>query len=81
MGLNKHSRSIGVSEKYWKIIKDLYKLFIAFYEGNVTLGSINTSFIVLVLKINILEEVRDFKPISLLNCYVKIVTKLLVERL
>jgi hypothetical protein len=47
----------------------------------VDLQAINTIFITLVPKVNSPSNVNDFKPISLINYVVKIITKLLGERL
>jgi hypothetical protein len=43
--------------------------------------SINTSFITLVPKVNTPSRINDFSPISLINCVVKVITKLLGDRL
>ena len=43
--------------------------------------SINHSFITLVPKVRNLESVNGFRPISLLNCSIKLLTKILAERL
>jgi hypothetical protein len=48
-------------------------------EANIQ--AINSSFITLVPKVNSLTRVNDFRPISLINYVVKIITKLLGERL
>ena len=69
-------------KKCWQIIKeDFYKLFDAFFELDVNLESISNSFITLVAKINSPETVNDFRPISLLNMDIKLLIKLLADRL
>jgi hypothetical protein len=69
-------------KKCWGIIKeDIYKLCLDFFDGAVDLQAINNSFITLVLKVNNPTTVNDFRPISLINCVVKIITKLLGDRL
>ena len=45
------------------------------------LESINSSFITLVPKISSPESISDFRPISLLNCSLKLLTKILADRL
>jgi hypothetical protein len=66
----------------WHIIKeDIYKLCDDFYEGNLNLESINIGHITLIPKIQNPEGVNDFRPITLLNCILKILTKLLANRL
>jgi hypothetical protein len=52
-----------------------------FHAGNISLESINSSYITLIPKIDNPSTPGDFKPISLLNCVLKIITKLLANRL
>jgi retron-type reverse transcriptase len=52
-----------------------------FFDNRVNLAPINGSFLVLVPKCSNPTTVNDFRPISLLNCCVKMITKLLAERL
>jgi retron-type reverse transcriptase len=69
-------------KKCWSIIKDdFYKLCQDFFDDNVNLESINYSFITLIPKTSSPETINEFRPISLLNCSIKILTKLLAERL
>lgn len=69
-------------KKYWPIIKeDIYRIFFDFYENRVILSPINGSHIVLVPKNNNPIMALDYRPISLLNCCIKMLTKLLAERL
>jgi hypothetical protein len=69
-------------KKCWSIIcQDFYKLCDTFYSGDICLQSINGSLITLVPKHDDAIKVADFTPISLLNTSVKIVTKLLANRL
>lgn len=66
----------------WHIIKyDFYDLCHAFYIGDICLQSINWSFITLVPKVDNPSQSSHFRPISLLNISVKIITKLLANRL
>ena len=69
-------------KKCWDIIKpDFYKLCEEFYNGELDLQSINNSYITLVPKINNPESVNDYRPISLLNSTIKLLTKILADRL
>ena len=66
----------------WPIIKfDFYRLCHEFWEGTVNLQSINDAFIMLIPKTNSPEGPNDFRPISLLNSCLKLLTKLLANRL
>jgi len=69
-------------KKAWHIIRqDMYKLCFDFYLHIADLKSINSSYITLVLKKDNPELVNDFRPISLLNTPLKIIAKLLANRL
>ena len=66
----------------WSIIaEDFYRLINDFYHGNISLQSINASFITLIPKKDNPVRANDFRPISLLNCSIKIISKLLANRL
>jgi hypothetical protein len=68
--------------KCWSIIaQEFYELCKGFYEGHICMQSINGSHIVLVPKKDNPVKVRDFRPISLLNSSIKLLTKLLANRL
>jgi hypothetical protein len=66
----------------WPIIKyDFYRLCDEFWDGTVNLQSINDAFITLIPKINSPAGPNDYRPISLLNISLKILTKLLANRM
>ncbi|KAM3292613.1 hypothetical protein ACQJBY_036379 [Aegilops geniculata] len=66
----------------WPIIApDFYKLINDFYHGTVNLQSINYSYITLIPKTDAASTPAEFRPISLLNCTLKVITKLLANRL
>jgi hypothetical protein len=69
-------------KKCWSIIRqDFYNLCEAFYAGGLCLQSINESHITLIPKKDGPRRVSDYRPISLLNISIKIITKLLANRL
>jgi hypothetical protein len=69
-------------KKCWYIIKDdIYDVCMDFFNGKVDLQAINNSFITLVPKVTSPMTQNDFRPISLINCIMKIITKLLGDRL
>lgn len=66
----------------WSTIKEnFYNLCDEFYEGNLDITSISEGYITLIPKIASPETANDYRPITLLNCCLKIVTKLLADRL
>jgi len=69
-------------KKAWHIIREeFYKLCSDFYNHTAALKSINHSYITLVPKKDNPENITDFRPISLLNTSLKIITKILANRL
>ena len=69
-------------KKCWPIsCEDFYRLCEAFHSGNICLQSINGSLITLIPKKDDALKILDYRPISLLNTLVKIITKLLANRL
>lgn len=52
-----------------------------FFEGNPLPKGISSSFISLIHKIINPKEVKDFRPISLINCSLKLLTKVLTNRM
>ena len=65
----------------WEIVKeDFYNLCFNFFNGSWDLQSINNSHITLIPKTNNLATVNDFRPISHLNCAIKVIIKLLANR-
>jgi mannosylglycoprotein endo-beta-mannosidase len=69
-------------KKCWNLVApEFYKLCEEFYNGSLCLRSINSSFITLVPKIDNPRLSGDFRPISLLNSSIKVITKLLAQRL
>jgi hypothetical protein len=52
-----------------------------FYHGRAPLDRLNLAFITLLPKIDAMVNVDGFRPISLQNCMVKMVTKILATLL
>jgi hypothetical protein len=66
----------------WPIIgRDIKDLIMDFYEEKISLESINSSLITLIPKCQNPTNANDFRPISLLSSVLKIITKLLANRL
>jgi hypothetical protein len=69
-------------KKCWGVIStDFYELCSAFYNNNICVQSIHGSYIGLVPKVDNPSKVGDFRPISLLNSSIKMITKILANRL
>jgi len=69
-------------KKCWSHLKhDYYELCWAFQCNSCCLNSINSSFITLIPKCQTPLKVSDYRPISLLNTSLKLITKLLANRL
>jgi hypothetical protein len=66
----------------WAHVKgDVMALLSSFHDGNAELDRINRAHIVLLPKLQGACHPKDFRPISLQNCPVKIITKILTTRL
>lgn len=69
-------------KKFWDVIKgDLIAAVLWFGENAVISKGCNASFVSLIPKVNDPLGLGDFRPISLIGCYYKIVSKILAERL
>jgi hypothetical protein len=70
------------TKRCWQIIKNnFYSLCEEFYNGSANLECINNSYITLVPKVSNPKTVSDYRPISLLNISLKLLTKVLANRL
>lgn len=69
-------------KKCWSTIApDFYALCEGFQTGEICLQSINGSFITLLPKVDNPCKIGDYRPTSLLNCSMKLIIKLLANRL
>jgi len=69
-------------KKCWQFIKgDFYSLCSNFFSGQANMECINTSYITVVPKKDSPKTVSDFLPISLMNITLKVITKILANRL
>ncbi|XP_039129007.1 uncharacterized protein LOC120265183 [Dioscorea cayenensis subsp. rotundata] len=66
----------------WETVKeDIFKLCEDFYDGRANLERINWANIALIPKVESPEHPRDYRPISLVNSSLKILSKILATRL
>jgi hypothetical protein len=69
-------------QKFWEILKeDLVSLFEDFYKGDLDLYRLNCAMLTLIPKVEEVKEMKQFRPISLINCSFKIFLKVLTNRL
>lgn len=69
-------------KRCWFIVcNDFYNLCSAFFHGQLCLQSLNGTYMTLIPKHDNAIKVTDFRPISLLNTSIKIITKILANRL
>uniref|UniRef100_A0A0A9H5S4 Reverse transcriptase domain-containing protein n=1 Tax=Arundo donax TaxID=35708 RepID=A0A0A9H5S4_ARUDO len=68
-------------QKCWDIIKeDIIKLFQGFYDGTLDVSHLNYGIITLLPKVADASKIQQFRPICLLNCIYKWITKVLTNR-
>lgn len=69
-------------QKFWKLVKfDLILLCHQFWHEQLQLSKINKSIICLIPKEPEAQHIKKFRPISLVNCSFKIISKILTYRL
>ncbi|GKD16835.1 putative RNA-directed DNA polymerase, eukaryota, reverse transcriptase zinc-binding domain protein [Tanacetum coccineum] len=74
--------SFAFVKKYWGTIqKDLYDFVNLFFATCVMPNGANSSFFTLIPKVNNPTLITDFRPISLIGIYYKIIAKILANRL
>ncbi|CAI0629580.1 unnamed protein product, partial [Linum tenue] len=74
--------SLAFFKKHWNLIKvDLLKGFEDFYHSGKIPKSLAHSFVCLIPKKDAVEDIKDFRPISLLGSVNKLISKTITERL
>ena len=69
-------------QTYWtNVVMDVTQVVLSCLNSGSILKSINHTFIALIPKLNNLERVSDFRPISFCNVIYKIIIKVIVNRL
>jgi hypothetical protein len=63
------------------ISQEFYELCDGFYHNHIYVQSMNSSHITLIPKVDNPTKVSNFRPISLLNSSVKLITKILANRM
>lgn len=68
--------------EFWGVIKsDVMPMVIEFYNNGVIPKSLLSYFVTLIIKVSRPQHIGEFRPISLLGCLYKIVSKQLEDRL
>ncbi|KAJ4747435.1 RNA-directed DNA polymerase (reverse transcriptase)-related family protein [Rhynchospora pubera] len=74
--------SFSFYQTYWDLVKeDILKVVNSFYDGTLQLVKLNKACISLIPKNKNAKLVTQYRPISLVNCSAKILTKMLTNRL
>jgi hypothetical protein len=69
-------------QRFWGVIKeDFMRMFKKFQEGDLDLFRLNFAAITLIPKTENADDIRSFRPISLLNCSFKIFSRVLTSSL
>lgn len=72
--------NFGFIKKYWGILKDdMVKAVQYFWESGFISKGCNSSFLTFIPKSKDALGLGDFRPMSLIGCYYKIIAKLLAE--
>jgi hypothetical protein len=72
----------GFYQQFWQLIRgDMVEFFQQFFQGKLNLEGINRSYMILLRKKENDSSPGNYRPISLLNCTVKWITKVLAARL
>lgn len=73
---------MGFYQIFWPILKtDFMSILNLLERGTVDFDKLNHALITLVLKKSNSNSISDFRRINLLNCFLKIISKVLANRL
>ncbi|GJX38590.1 RNA-directed DNA polymerase, eukaryota [Tanacetum coccineum] len=76
------STRVCFMQKYWSLVgADFCDAVDYFFKSGTFPRGCNSSFIALIPKVNDAKFVNDFRPISLIGCVYKVITKVLANRL
>jgi hypothetical protein len=74
--------SLGFVKDFWEELKDdIFKFMSEFHENGKLVKGINSTFMTLIPKKDNPSKLNDFRPISLVGCTYKILSKVLANRL
>jgi hypothetical protein len=69
-------------QNFWDLIQmDIFHLFKDFYDGNLKIERLNYGMVTLLPKVDNAADMKNFRPICLLNVCYKIISKVLNNRL
>jgi hypothetical protein len=69
-------------QKFWDLIKeDIVGMFLDFHKGELSLSRLNFAMLTLIPKVEDANNMKFFRPISLINCSFKKISKVLTLRL
>lgn len=74
--------NLGFIQKCWHFIKDeIMEIFRELDEKETFVKSLNSTFLVLIAKVEGVHSIKDSRPISLVECIYKIILKVLARRM
>lgn len=74
--------NMGFVQEFCLVIKtDIIDVFHEFYEVEKFVRTLNSSFLPLIAKISGVNNIRNFRPISLVSCVYKLIAKVLDRRM
>lgn len=74
--------NLNFLQEFWHVVKDdILEMFMEFHRTGKFVRSLNSTFLVLIVKKRGAIDIRDFRPISLVGCIYKLLAKVLTRRL